>query len=119
MKPFVKNAADEKQVKEAKRQAKFSREQELDDVRAILSLPAGRRFLWRYLERCGVYKSSYDPSGSRVYFNEGERNIGILLLADITQADPQAYVSMMLDSERQKFQQQQEEKKDTKEEDNG
>lgn len=119
MKPFVKNAADEKQVKEAKRQSKFSREQELDDVRQLLKLPAGRRFLWRFLERCGVYKSSYDPSGSRVYFNEGERNIGIMLLAEITQADPESYVSMMLESERQKFQQQNEKEKDTKEEDNG
>ena len=45
MKPLVKNAADPGQVKEAESKLKRHRERELNDVRAVLSTPEGRRFI--------------------------------------------------------------------------
>lgn len=93
--PIVKNAADEKQVKEANRKILSARRSELNEVRALLATAEGRKFLWRLLERCGVYKSSYDQSGSRVYFNEGRREVGLWVLAEIIEAEPEAYVSLM------------------------
>lgn len=93
--PFVRNAADENQVKGADRKQKSARDRELNEVCSILETVQGRRYLWRLLERCGVYKTSFDTNGSRVYFNEGQRNIGLSILAEVNDANPNAYVTMM------------------------
>lgn len=84
-KSLVKNAADEKQVKKAKRAEKTDREKELDDLRFVLGTPQGRRVLHRVLSQCGVYRPSF--TGNRFGdFNEGQRNIGLYLLSEITEA---------------------------------
>lgn len=99
MKSVVANAADETQVKKAGKKAKFEREKEVHDIRYVLAEEPGRRFLWRYLEACGVYKSSFTGS-SETFFLEGQRSIGLKLLADITEASPDAYVKMMAEAKK-------------------
>ena len=89
-----KNAADENQIKEARQKERFGREKELDDLKFILATEQGRRFVWRYLEITGVYKTSFTGS-SETYFLEGQRNIGLKLMADINDSDPEAYVKMI------------------------
>ena len=90
----VKNAADESDVNKAREKEKFGRERELSDIQHILSTAQGRRFLWRYLETCGIYRSSFTGS-SETFYLEGQRNIGLKLLADITEASPESYMLMM------------------------
>lgn len=95
MKAQVKNAADSEQVKDAQDKLQRVREREIEDVRFILNDKRGRRFLWRQLEECGVFRSSANNSGSWTYFNEGQRNIGLKLLTEITDASPDAYLLML------------------------
>lgn len=97
MKPVVKNAADKNQVKEAEGKVKRTRERELNDVRMVLSTLQGRRFVWRYLSECGVFRTSF-TGNSQTFFNEGERNIGLKILADVNEAAPEAYLTMMNES---------------------
>lgn len=92
--PLVRNASDEVQVKDAKIKVKMGREQEVNDLKFILATEQGRRFMWRYLEMCGVYRTSFTGS-SETYFLEGQRNIGLKLIADIVEADPDAYLKMI------------------------
>lgn len=73
-----------------------ARSTELRDVRAMLESPAARRFLWRLLERCGIYRSSF-TGGDATFFNEGVRDTGLFVLHEITEADPSAYAKMMLE----------------------
>lgn len=94
MKPIVRNAADEEQVKEARLKEKFGRERELEDMRSVLASHRGRRLIWRYLEECGVFKISFTGS-SETFFKEGKRDIGLRLLADINDAAPEAYSIML------------------------
>lgn len=49
--------------------------------------------MWRYLGKCGLYKSSF-TGNSTTFFNEGMRNIGLQMLADITEADADSYAKM-------------------------
>lgn len=93
-KPFVKNAADLQQVAEADGKSKRGRDRELNDVRFLLSLPEGKRFLWRYLGICRLFETSFRMSAEMAYF-EGIRSVGLKLLADITESNPQAFVDMM------------------------
>jgi hypothetical protein len=97
MKTLVKNAANEDQVKEAKLREKYGRDREVEDVRSILSSVYGRRFIWRYLDVCGVFKTSFTGS-SQTFYLEGQRNIGLKILADINEANPDAFVQMMKES---------------------
>lgn len=97
MKSFVKNAANQEQVQQAEGKVRKTREQELIDIKWILSEPIGRRFLWRYLDICGVFRSSFTQS-SETFFLEGQRNIGLKILADINEAHPEAYLLMMKES---------------------
>lgn len=98
---LVRNAADKQQVKEAERVEKSRRQQEIDDVYFLLNCPQGRRFLWRYLGICGVYRLSY-TANSDTNFREGERNIGLKLMNDIMETKPEAYLQMIQENPKEK-----------------
>ncbi len=82
------NAADEEELS----RADLDQRRQDDDLRWVLSDPRGRRFLWEMLGRCGLYRLSYEHSGSATMFKEGERNIGLTLVARITEVDHSAYL---------------------------
>lgn len=94
MKSLVKNAADPTQIKEAGLKEKFGRERELEDVRFLLNTKEGRRFLWRLLSLTGLFQSSF-TGNSTTFFKEGSRNIGLQVLADINDANPEGYLLML------------------------
>lgn len=97
----VDNVADEKQVKKADWKDRDRRRKELEDVAFILSSPQGRRFYWRYLDECGIYKTSVVPGypDSYTFLLEGQRNIGIKLMTDLQEADPDAYILMLKENQ--------------------
>lgn len=95
----VKNAADEVQVKEAREREKLGRDKDLNDLRWVMSMPQGRRFLHKLLHNCGIYQSSFTGS-SETFFLEGQRNVGLKLLADITAADAKLYFQMLEEGQR-------------------
>lgn len=92
-KPLVRNAADEGQVRQAEIKRKILDDKNFNDLKFILDSEQGRRFIWRQLSECGVFKSSFVTS-SEIYFLEGRRSIGLKLLAEIMDCDPQAYIKM-------------------------
>jgi len=94
-KPYVKNAADPEQVKRAGREERFDRKRELEDVKAVMETVAGRRLLWRIINKlCHFDSSSAEHSGSMTYLNEGERNIGRVLKSDICETAFPEYQQM-------------------------
>jgi len=93
-KALVGNAADKKQVDEAKGKENRSRDQELEDLRQVLSTRQGRRFYWNLLSFCGVFESSF-TGNSQTFFLEGKRTVGLKMLANLNDAQPEAYVTMM------------------------
>lgn len=94
-KPLVKNAADPEQVRQAGEKEKRNKEKAEDDVYTILSTPQGRRFFYRMIKECGVYSTSFDSNPHRMAFLEGQRNVGLSLLAQMNESRPEAYALMM------------------------
>lgn len=92
--PVVTNAADESQVARAKKKEKQRFERDRDDMRWLLSDRRGRRMMHRWLEHCGVWRTSFDGT-SRTYFNEGRRDVGLMLFAEVSEAAPEAFPVMM------------------------
>jgi|6_EtaG_2_1085325.scaffolds.fasta_scaffold02539_5 hypothetical protein len=99
-KALVGNAADPSQVRKAKCDEEFLRDQELSDMRDILRNKEGRRYLLRTLKRCHVYKTSF-TGNSTTFFNEGKRDIGLRILADITEGSPDLYAVMMQEGQEE------------------
>lgn len=94
------NAADPEQVEERKQKEKRGRERELEDMQKLLALPEFRRFAWRYLGKCKVFETVFNSHGGLMNLNEGMRTVGLMMLDDITQADPQAYIAMTVEAKQ-------------------
>lgn len=83
----------EAEADEAK--ARETRRKELDDLRWLLGHPQGRRVLTRMLERAGLFRSSFNHSGSVMAFSEGKRDMGLWLSAELSEASPDGYVKVL------------------------
>jgi len=90
----VKNSADKEQVTKAEDREELDRHNEMKDLKAVLTTGPGRRVLWRLLCHCGMFKTSF-TGNSTTFFNEGQRNIGLFLVGEVNEADPDAYLRMM------------------------
>lgn len=88
---------DKERLKRREALDNIHRKRELNDVAFILATPEGRRFYWRWMSRCGIFKSSFTGNNT-TFFNEGERNIGIEMLSDMNTADPEAYLKCIKES---------------------
>ena len=95
------DAGDVGQVQKRKTKAQIYKEQNNEDLKNILSSAGGRRFLWKMLEECGVYKISF-TGDDRTIFNEGKRQIGLRLIEDIFDASPNSYAEMRLEAIQRK-----------------
>jgi hypothetical protein len=81
--------------KESDEKRKRRRSRELSDIKKVLSLPEGRRFIWRIWGLTGCFKASFTPKDTNMTcFREGQRDIGMALLEDVNLASPMAYAQM-------------------------
>jgi hypothetical protein len=89
-KPLVENAANSDQVKKAKKTLKERRKLELQDLRELLKREDFQRFIWRLLNECRMWKSSFSMEPHVTSFNEGKRLIGTTIIRDLEEASPGA-----------------------------
>lgn len=85
-----------------KQKAKDIRKQELDDIRTVMSNASGRRLMWRLLEKCGTFRSTFNPSNqlSMAYLS-GQQDLGHFLMAEIVQADENLLLRIMKDNKKE------------------
>jgi hypothetical protein len=89
---FVGNAADEKQVKKAKRRDRENEQRDRADLQWVLSTVQGRRFLWTLLCDAGIFKISFRPGRDGwTDFYEGKRQWGTELFVKIQEFNPDLY----------------------------
>jgi hypothetical protein len=65
------------------------------DVKWMMSSPRGRRIVWWFLEKAGVNRTSFNNSGSVMAFNEGQRNMGLMLQAQVIEHCTDDFVTML------------------------
>ena len=69
------------------------RKQDIRDLRALLHTREGARFLSRLFDMAGVFAISYvTGDAGATAFNEGARNVGLRVYADVLKADEEAGV---------------------------
>lgn len=93
--PLVKNASDTEQVKTASVKESIGRDQELNDLREILALDGGRRFVWRLLCRASVFKSVLNENPILMGHSSGAQDFGHFITDEVIQASPDRFMQMM------------------------
>lgn len=68
---------------------KLAREQELADLRAVLNKPQGMRMVKRLLALSNAFGMSFATDPYSTAFNEGLRQMGIVILRDAQEAAPE------------------------------
>jgi len=53
-------------------------EKGIADLRQVMEMPEGRRFLAWLMMKCGQHNTSF-AADNRIYFNEGMRNVALML----------------------------------------
>jgi len=93
---LIKNVADPKQVREAKQKELQGRDLEINDLAWILNDIKGRRFIWRIFEFARMNETSFSGENhATTDFNEGMKNVGRKILADIMETRAESYIEML------------------------
>ena len=90
------NAADKQAIGEAKQRSDNLRAQRNADMKKMMNEPWGRRLLWHWLSQAGLYNNAF-TGNSETYFRLGRQQAGQNLLAEIVEADPEAYANLLLE----------------------
>jgi hypothetical protein len=93
-------SADEHEQNKQRKEQKAAIQREVNDLVETLSTPHGRRLAWRIIAESGVFHPSagFDGEGrvdqGATLLNEGRRNLGLWLIAEIRDASPRIWLTM-------------------------
>jgi hypothetical protein len=66
------------------------------DLRWLMADLRGRRLMRRILERTAVFKTTFTGEFASTAFREGERNIGLWLIAEVQATAPERLADLMM-----------------------
>ena len=81
---------------ETKSKAAEKREaqEERNDVIAVMSTAPGRRYIWRLLERAGVFRTPYRGSTNDTMVRIGNHSVGVEIMTEVIEANAELYLLM-------------------------
>ena len=86
---------DEIDSEEARKEYERLRTRDVEDLKQVLSTPAGRRYVWRLFGRCNTFRCPAVPKDNNAtYVNIGKQDIGFSILEDIQRAGTEFYSQM-------------------------
>jgi hypothetical protein len=94
--PF--DAGDPQHVRERMSVAKRREAAKRSVIREVMAKNIGRDWIYEMLSLCHVYSSSFDGNALRMAYLEGERNVGLRMMADVVQASPDRYLEMLAEN---------------------
>ena len=92
------NASDVRKMDKAARARELSK---IADLKFLLNLPQFRRYLFGYLSESKTTESVFNENPNLMYFLEGNRNVGLKMLAEVMEANPDSYAQMMRENKVQ------------------
>jgi hypothetical protein len=64
------------------------------DLKKILSLPEGRRFIWRQIGECHIFRSAFNLNTKLEDFQLGQQDRGLALLNEVNAVDPNMFAQL-------------------------
>lgn len=95
----VYDASDPIQVKKKANLLKVTETIKTDAIREVMRSRSGRTWVHSLLEACHVWRSSFAIEPLAMAFAEGERNIGLKITAEVIEAAPIEYATMLREAE--------------------
>ena len=74
---------------------KLAKDTEEADFKWLMGSKRGRRIVWRLLDRAGIFRLSFNTNSMAMAFNEGNKNEGLRILAQIHSLCPELYYVMV------------------------
>lgn len=71
------------------------RRRELTDIGTVLSNASGRRLIWRILEKCGVFSSTFNKDASTMAYLSGQQDLGHFIMSEIVASDEHLLFKLM------------------------
>ena len=84
-----------REVRNQRRRARIKRRDQLAFITKVLGDPNGREWFYDLLSTCHQFSTSFDPNALKMSFREGERNVGLRIVADIIEASSDLYLLML------------------------
>lgn len=91
---LVGNAADRKQLDEARRQEKAGEVKKDERFKRLMQSADFRGWVWDFLTRTRVFNSVYEQN-ARIYYNSGQQDIGHEVLGEVARLTPELYLTMI------------------------
>ena len=85
---------DQYQSETRAKRVKLARKRRDGDFVAMMEVPGFRAFVWRLLGAAHVFETSIGADPHQTSFREGERNIGLMLWADVARLCPRQFPLM-------------------------
>lgn len=74
--------------------AKIKQDQDDADLKWLMSHKEGRRIVWGIFERSGIMRPVFNTNSMQMAFNDGMRNEGVKLFADVNRVCIDSYILM-------------------------
>lgn len=81
-------------VKKRKSKAKRKQLRSDENFRKILKMYEGRELLFEILDMAGIYRTTFSEDAGIAAFQEGMRQVGLRLIAQIDNVDQNSYATM-------------------------
>ena len=93
---------DEEELRIQNERKKHDLEQrEKDDIKFVMDSEQGRRVVWGLLEKGQVYGSCFNVDPHITAFNEGQRNLALVLFQRVMTHCPDQYLKMAAEASEQ------------------
>tara|TARA_R110000824_G_C15230756_1_gene678508 strand:- start:2899 stop:3183 length:285 start_codon:yes stop_codon:yes gene_type:complete len=91
-----------KDLKQEEQAEKNQINHERSDLRKVLALPEGQRFIWRLFEIAGIYRNPYSGDTQSTEYNCGMMAVGQAVLDEAMEANPEAVSSLIIKNKTRK-----------------
>lgn len=71
--------------------AKDARKQYVADLQWLMTQTPGRRIVWQWIEKAGIYNTVFSTHAGEMNFREGRRNFGLELIKDLVELTPHEF----------------------------
>jgi hypothetical protein len=88
---------DNEGAKEHEERAKIIKDMRLNDLASIVNTEEGRRWIYSIIERCHVFQPVM-TGNSYTFFNDGMRQVGLMVIAELAGVDPELFGKMYAES---------------------
>lgn len=93
---------DEEELRIQNERKKHDLEQrEKDDIKFVMDSEQGRRVIWALLEKGQVFGACFNVDPHITAFNEGQRNLALVLLQRVMTHCPDQYLKMAAEASEQ------------------